>query len=45
MCALLAMDHVAFIRFSSVYLDFSDINAFRDVIERLDQQKKPNKKT
>ena len=42
---LLAMDHVAYIRFASVYLDFSDINAFRDVIERLDQQKKSNKKT
>ncbi|MDH5612312.1 MAG: transcriptional regulator NrdR [Gammaproteobacteria bacterium] len=40
---LLAMDHVAYIRFASVYLDFSDINAFRDAIERLDQQKKPRK--
>ncbi|MDH3343566.1 MAG: transcriptional regulator NrdR [Gammaproteobacteria bacterium] len=40
---LLAMDHVAYIRFASVYLDFSDINAFRDAIERLDQQKKPKK--
>lgn len=40
---LLAMDHVAYIRFASVYLDFSDINAFREAIERLDQQKKPKK--
>ena len=40
---LLAMDHVAYIRFASVYLDFSDINAFREAIERLDQQKKPRK--
>ena len=42
---LLAMDHVAYIRFASVYLDFSDINAFREAIERLDQQKKPRKHT
>lgn len=42
---LLAMDHVAYIRFASVYLDFSDINAFRDVIERLDEQKKTRKKS
>ena len=40
---LLAMDHVAYIRFASVYLDFSDINAFREAIERLDQQKKSKK--
>lgn len=40
---LLAMDHVAYIRFASVYLDFSDINAFREAIERLDQQKSPRK--
>ena len=40
---LLAMDHVAYIRFASVYLDFSDINAFREAIERLEQQKKPRK--
>ena len=40
---LLAMDQVAYIRFASVYLDFSDINAFREAIERLDQQKKPKK--
>ncbi|MDT8451933.1 MAG: transcriptional regulator NrdR [Gammaproteobacteria bacterium] len=42
---LLTMDHVAYIRFASVYLDFSDINAFRDVIERLDEQKKTRKKS
>ena len=41
---LLAMDHVAYIRFASVYLDFSDINAFREAIERLDQQKKSKKR-
>ncbi len=34
---LIALDHVAYIRFASVYLDFSDVNAFRDAIERLEQ--------
>ena len=41
---LLALDHVAYIRFASVYLDFSDINAFSDAIERLDQKNIPKKK-
>ncbi len=36
---LLALDQVAYIRFASVYLDFSDINAFRDAIEKLEQSK------
>ena len=33
------LDHVAYIRFASVYLSFDDVNAFREVIEKLDQQK------
>lgn len=41
---LLAVDHVAYIRFASVYLDFGDINAFSEAIERLDQRKLPKKK-
>jgi transcriptional repressor NrdR len=41
---LLSMDHVAYIRFASVYLDFGDINAFSEAIERLNQQKSPKKK-
>jgi transcriptional repressor NrdR len=36
---LLALDQVAYIRFASVYLDFSDVNAFRDVIEKLEKTK------
>lgn len=40
---LLALDQVAYIRFASVYLDFSDINAFRDAIEKLEQTKTPRK--
>jgi transcriptional repressor NrdR len=41
---LLALDQVAYIRFASVYLDFSDINAFREAIEKLEQTKEPKKK-
>lgn len=41
---LLAMDHVAYIRFASVYLDFGDINAFSEAIERLNQQNSARKK-
>lgn len=41
---LLALDHVAYIRFASVYLDFGDVNAFRDAIERLEQSA-PRKKS
>ncbi|MFV9615580.1 MAG: transcriptional regulator NrdR [Gammaproteobacteria bacterium] len=41
---LLALDQVAYIRFASVYLDFSDINAFRDAIERIEQSKATKKK-
>lgn len=36
---LLQLDHVAYVRFASVYLDFGDVNAFRDVIERLEKRK------
>ncbi len=36
---LLALDHVAYIRFASVYLDFSDVNAFRVAIEKIEQNK------
>jgi len=41
---LLALDQVAYIRFASVYLDFSDVNAFRDAIEKLEQTKAIKKK-
>lgn len=30
------LDQVAYVRFASVYKDFEDINAFRDLINRLD---------
>ncbi len=42
---LLVLDHVAYIRFASVYLDFSDMNAFRVAIERIEQNKASRKKT
>lgn len=41
---LQAIDHVAYIRFASVYLDFGDINAFSDAIDRLNQKKSPKKR-
>lgn len=42
---LLSLDHVAYIRFASVYLDFGDINAFRVAIERIEQNKAGRKKS
>lgn len=30
------LDHVAYIRFASVYLDFEDVDAFRQAIEKLE---------
>ena len=41
---LLALDQVAYIRFASVYLDFSDVNAFRDAIEKIEKTKATKKK-
>ncbi len=41
---LLNLDQVAYIRFASVYLDFSDINAFRDAIEKIEKTKATKKK-
>jgi len=42
--ALLTLDQVAYIRFASVYLDFSDMNAFRDAIEKIEQIKATKKR-
>lgn len=33
---LRALDHVAYVRFASVYLSFQDVSAFRDEIDRLE---------
>jgi transcriptional repressor NrdR len=40
---LLALDHVAYIRFASVYLDFTDVNAFREAIEKIEKNKASKK--
>jgi len=38
MDALADLDHVAYIRFASVYRSFEDVSAFRDAIERLENE-------
>lgn len=35
---LATLDHVAYVRFASVYRSFQDVNEFREVIDRLEQQ-------
>lgn len=35
------LDQVAYVRFASVYRKFEDVNAFREVIERLERQPTP----
>ena len=35
---LRALDHVAYVRFASVYRSFEDVQAFRDEIERLESE-------
>lgn len=40
---LLQLDQVAYIRFASVYLDFGDVRAFQDVIDRLERRKNADK--
>lgn len=35
---LSSLDHVAYVRFASVYRSFEDVNAFREVIDRLEKQ-------
>ncbi len=38
MAALAELDQVAYIRFASVYRSFEDVSAFREEIERLEQE-------
>ncbi len=38
---LRGLDQVAYIRFASVYLSFEDVDAFREVIERLERDLTP----
>jgi transcriptional repressor NrdR len=35
---LASLDHVAYVRFASVYRSFQDINEFREVIDRLERK-------
>jgi len=39
--ALRALDQVAYVRFASVYRSFQDVNAFREEIERLENEPSP----
>ncbi|RMG50918.1 MAG: transcriptional repressor NrdR [Gammaproteobacteria bacterium] len=36
-----ALDHVAYIRYASVYMSFEDVDAFRELIERLEKDLTP----
>lgn len=38
---LQSLDHVAYVRFASVYRSFQDVAEFREVIDRLQNQPKP----
>ncbi|MEY2680138.1 MAG: hypothetical protein RL661_369, partial [Pseudomonadota bacterium] len=40
MAELARLDHVAYIRFASVYRSFQDVNEFREVIEHLELEPK-----
>lgn len=35
------LDHVAYVRFASVYRSFEDVNAFREEIDKLEKQPSP----
>ena len=41
---LIKLDHVAYLRFASVYLNFDDMSSFRKVIEDLDKDLSPEMK-
>jgi transcriptional repressor NrdR len=41
MAELARLDHVAYIRFASVYRSFQDVNEFREVIEHLELEPRP----
>jgi transcriptional repressor NrdR len=40
MDALRELDEVAYVRFASVYRSFQDVNAFREVIEGIENRNK-----
>ena len=44
MAELLKLDHVAYLRFASVYLNFDDMASFRNVIKVLEKDLSPEMK-
>ena len=44
MAELLKLDHVAYLRFASVYLNFDDMESFRNVIKVLEKDLSPEMK-
>ena len=44
MSELLKLDHVAYLRFASVYLNFDDMNSFRAIIKVLEKDLSPEMK-
>ena len=44
MTELRDLDQVAYVRFASVYRSFQDVNAFREEVERLQQEPSPEMK-
>lgn len=44
MLELRGLDQVAYVRFASVYRSFQDVNAFREEIERLENEPSPEEK-
>ncbi len=41
MQALASLDHIAYIRFASVYRDFKEVSDFEDFVETIDKMAKP----
>lgn len=41
--ALSALDHIAYIRFASVYRDFREVKDFEDFVETIDKMTKPER--
>jgi len=41
MAGLRALDHVAYIRFASIYKDFSDPSEFAEIAERVEKEAVP----
>lgn len=42
MAELQALDQVAYVRFASVYRSFEDVNAFRELVDRMEREPTPD---